>query len=173
MRRSRSGIRDTAGMSTSVALSAVISLITASEQLARFFEAQIWQVCGVRRSTRRNSRDQVFNVMVSNRAAAALATHCWLPRGWPTIPRKARAAGQVAAWAPLPERAGRYGVVRKPWTAAEDAMVLDRPLAESAELLDRTLKSVTIRRWRLLNGVTNGRQSPLSHEGEGALESGE
>ncbi len=84
-----------------------ISLVTASEPLARFFEAQIWQVCGVRRSTRRNSRDQVFNVMVANRAAAALAAHCWPPQAWPTIPRKAAAAAEVAAWAPPVERAGR------------------------------------------------------------------
>ena len=82
-----------------------ITLVTASEHLARFFEGQIWEVCGVRRSTRRNSR---------NRAAAALAAHCWHADAWPAIPRKAAAAAEVAAWAPSPERAGTYGVVRKP-----------------------------------------------------------
>lgn len=60
-----------------------VSLVTASEQLAQFFERQIWEVRGVRRSTRRNSRDRVFNVMVSNKAAALLAAHCWATQDWP------------------------------------------------------------------------------------------
>lgn len=137
-----------------------VSLVTASEQLARFFEGQIWEVCGVRRSTRRNSRDRVFNVMVSNTAAAVLAAHCWAPQDWPAMPRKAKAAAGVAAWSPLPERAYRYGVVQRPWTADEDAVVLSQPPGESAEVLGRTLKSVTVRRWRLRHGVTNGRGTP-------------
>ncbi|WP_323099198.1 LAGLIDADG family homing endonuclease [Intrasporangium sp. YIM S08009] len=145
-----------------------ISLVTASEPLARFFEAKIWQVCGVRRLTRRNSRDRVFNVMVANRAAATLAAYCWHPEAWPAIPRKAAAAAEVAAWAPPVERAGRYDVIRKPWTAAEDAIVLGCSPAESAEVLGRTLKSVTVRRWRLRNDIRTGRRSPLGRDGEGA-----
>ncbi|GAA2501146.1 LAGLIDADG family homing endonuclease [Terrabacter carboxydivorans] len=137
-----------------------VSLVTASEQLAQFFERQIWEVCGVRRSTRRNSRDRVFNVMVSNEAAALLAAHCWATQDWPAMPRKAEAAADVAAWVPLAGRACRYDVVRKPWTPAEDAVVLSQPLAESGEVLGRTLKSVTVRRWRLRNSVTSGWGSP-------------
>lgn len=137
-----------------------VSLVTASEHLARFFEGQIWEVCGVRRATHRNSRDRVFNVMVSNHAAALLAAHCWAPQDCPAMRRKAEAAADVAAWVPLPERAFRYGVGRTPWTAAEDAIVPSQPLAESAEVLGRTLKSVTVRRWRLRNSVTNGWGSP-------------
>ncbi|WP_082622779.1 LAGLIDADG family homing endonuclease [Terrabacter sp. Root85] len=54
-----------------------VSLVTASEPMARFFEDQVWEVCGVRRSTRRNTRDRVFNVMVTNTSAALMAGHCW------------------------------------------------------------------------------------------------
>lgn len=137
-----------------------VSLVTASEPMARFFEDQVWEVCGVRRSTRRNTRDRVFNVMVTNTSAAQMAGHCWQAGDWPVMARKASAAAEVAAWQPLPEKAGRCGVKREKWTAAQDELLLSHSLAETAEILGRTMKSVSVRRWRLRHGITNGHQSP-------------
>jgi len=137
-----------------------VSLVTASEPMARFFEDQVWQVCRVRRSTQRNTRDGVFNVMVTNVSAALMAGHCWQAGDWPVMARKASAAAEVAAWKPPPEKAGRYGVKREKWTAAQDELLFSHPLAEAAEILGRTMKSVSVRRWRLRHGITNGHQSP-------------
>ena len=104
--------------------------------------------------------------MVTNHAAASLARHCWVNAMGPAIERKAAAAAAVAAWAPLPGTAGRYGVVRKAWTAADDAILFEPSMAEAAVILDRTLKAVSIRRWRLAKGIVSGHQRPgrLSEE---------
>lgn len=125
-----------------------ISFVTASESLARYFEAIVFEVTGARRRSNRNARDQVFNVMVANQNAVTLARWLYYP-GSMALHRKAAAAAEVLEWtAP----SSRYGVARKPWTPEEDAVVLSTPSnAEAATRLARTTQSVNLRRWRLSN----------------------
>jgi hypothetical protein len=128
-----------------------VSLVTASPVLAEFFCGVIKEVCGVDRTARPNTRDGVSNILVLNVAAAKLAAWAWYSPDAISIDRKLKAAAQVAAWAPDPSKAGRYGNPRKRWTPEEDEVVLGHSVKEAAVLLDRTAQSVSLRRWRLRN----------------------
>ncbi|MFC8383421.1 LAGLIDADG family homing endonuclease [Nocardia sp. NPDC057272] len=130
-----------------------VSFVTASPSAAEFFCRAVRKVCGVERSCRPNRRDGVANVMVLNHAAARLAAWTWYSPDVIGVERKRIAAARVACWSPPPERAGRYGALRKRWTAADDSVVLEYGSAEAAELLGRTVSSVSARRWRLRNGA--------------------
>ncbi|AYF74104.1 hypothetical protein D7D52_09755 [Nocardia yunnanensis] len=123
-----------------------ISLVTTSPFIAEHFCAEIEAVCGVSRSARPNKRDGAVNVMIANAAAVALARWCYTPRSL-AMPRKSTAAEQVSAWtAP----SNRFGHTRKHWTAEDDEIVLLHPVPEAARLLERSEKSVYMRRWRLV-----------------------
>ncbi|RKT77728.1 hypothetical protein DFJ68_1155 [Terracoccus luteus] len=122
-----------------------VSFITASEAMARHVESEIERVTGARRRCGRNTRDAVFNVMVANEPAAMLAAYCWSEQDI-SIPRKRASASQVAGWRPPPGR--RFGAPRKLWTDAEDAVLHSGSVESVARLLNRTERSVAMRRWR-------------------------
>jgi hypothetical protein len=128
-----------------------LSIVTASSAIAEFTCEEILRVTGARRSARPNTRDGAMNIMVASDPAAALAR--WLYQdACIALARKQAAGLAVAAW----ERpAGmRARSTPKPWTPAEDAAVLRMPVWEAAQELGRTIKSVTIRRWRLQHRQT-------------------
>jgi hypothetical protein len=134
-----------------------VSMVTASPWIADYLCRVIWDVCGVRRTTTPNSRDGVHNVMVANLAAAKLAAWAWHGPDVLSIERKRDAARVVASWEPDPAKAGRYGVTKRKWTAAEDRVLMLSPsLRDAAMELGRTLSSVSVRRWRL-----ESREHPL------------
>lgn len=124
-----------------------LSFTTASESMARYFEAYAESVTGVPRRTNRTRRDGIFNPMHQFEPAATLAGHLYR-EGDLALSRKAEAAERVAAWV---RPAGmRAPATRRAWLPAEDELVVSEvPLSETAERLGRTVKSVTIRRWRL------------------------
>ncbi|MBS4102486.1 LAGLIDADG family homing endonuclease [Tsukamurella paurometabola] len=126
-----------------------ISFVTASSELAGFVGDAIYATSRKSRTLHRNARDGVFNVMVTNLAAALLADYIWSGTDVLGIARKKQSGLSVAKWRPPVEKAGRYGVVRQPWTAEEDAIVLANSDTAAALALGRTAKSVTVRRWRL------------------------
>ncbi len=122
-----------------------VSIVTASKLLADHICTEIESICGVRRTARRNQRDSVFNIMVANEPAAALATWCY-PTGCLSIRRKYLAARDVGSWiAPTT----RFGGTSKAWTAEEDAELPFLSVARAATLFGRTEQSVKMRRWRL------------------------
>ncbi|MET9487972.1 hypothetical protein [Nocardia sp. NPDC006630] len=122
-----------------------VGIVTASPFIAQHFCAEVADVCGVRRTARPNSRDGVFNIMVMSCAAALLAGWCY-PPGSLAIQRKYNAALEIAQWKPP---SSRYGHARQAWTADEDAVVSSNSVEKAAELLGRTVQSVSMRRWRL------------------------
>ncbi|MEV6218954.1 LAGLIDADG family homing endonuclease [Nocardia sp. NPDC051833] len=126
-----------------------VSFVTASSAAAEFFCRAVRNVCGVERSCRPNRRDGVCNVMVLNRAAAQLAAWAWYEPTVIGVERKRAAATRVAQWSPAPAKAGRYGVTRKRWTAADDEVVRANTPTVAAALLGRTVSSVSARQWRL------------------------
>jgi hypothetical protein len=126
-----------------------VSMVTASPAIARFLCDTIRAVCGVARSARPNTRDGVYNILVLNLAAARLADWVWYAPDVLGIERKIEAARKVAGWLPPAEKAGRYQVVRKPWTESDDMIVLTHPQAEASRILGRSLSSVSARKWRL------------------------
>lgn len=123
-----------------------LSFVTASEPLARYFEATIHTVTGAARHSNRNSRDCVFNIMVANQSAVSLVKWLYYP-GALGLHRKAGAAAAMMSWVPPNSR---FGTVRKRWTAEEDEVVLASSSdIDAAEKLSRTAQSVSMRRWRL------------------------
>ncbi|HZX06823.1 LAGLIDADG family homing endonuclease [Kribbella sp.] len=126
-----------------------VSIVTASPAIAGFVCDIIREVCGVARTARPNRRDGVYNILVLNLAAASLAAWAWYSSDVLGLERKKTAAQQVAQWQPAAEKAGRYQVMRKRWTAADDLIVLAHGQSEAARILGRSVSSVSVRRWRL------------------------
>lgn len=126
-----------------------VSFITASPSLAGYIEDVILRVTGVVRNTQPNTRDSVYNIMVTNKAAAALAGWAWYKNSYLYIPRKYESARKVSEWTIPPEKAGLYGVKKTRWTPEEDKIVLEKDQTEAARILKRTVSSVSIRKWRL------------------------
>ncbi|WP_410786310.1 hypothetical protein [Kribbella sp. C-35] len=126
-----------------------VSMVTASPALAGFLCDTVRKVCGVVRTARPNKRDGVYNILVLNVAAARLAAWAWYSPDVLGLERKKEAAEQVALWRPAADKAGRYGVVRKPWTRADDLIVLTHGQSEAARILGRSVSSVSVRKWRL------------------------
>lgn len=125
-----------------------VSFVTASQPLAEFFCAQALSVVGAYRTPNRNTRDNVYNLLVAGDPSASLAA--WLyPDRCLALERKRRAAELVAAWTrPTGMRARPVAGARR-WTAQEDAEVFTGSIREAASRLGRSEKSVNIRRSRL------------------------
>jgi hypothetical protein len=142
-----------------------VSIVSASPELAAYLCQVIFEVCGVRRTSKPNARDRVCNLMVANLAAATLAAWAWHSPDVLGIERKRKSALEVGSWRPDPRKAGRYGVEKRRWTAADDQVLQSRSLADAAEALGRTLASVSVRRWRLerdaRGSATDGGEHPL------------
>lgn len=129
-----------------------VSLVTACPAIASFVCRVVFETCGVERTARPNTRDGVFNIMVRNVAAARLAAWAWHSDDVLALEHKRRAASAVAAWRPPPEKAGRYGTKRKRWTPEDDEVVLTHGQVEAARQLERSMSSVSARKWRLTKG---------------------
>ncbi|MFF1815709.1 hypothetical protein ACFVWG_00300 [Kribbella sp. NPDC058245] len=126
-----------------------VSMVTASPSIAGFVCDIVRDVCGVVRNVRPNSRDGVYNILVLNLAAARLAGWAWYSPHVLCLARKQEAARRVALWVPPVAKAGRYQVVRKPWTESDDLVVMAHGQSEAARLLGRSISSVSVRKWRL------------------------
>ncbi|HEX3491059.1 MAG TPA: LAGLIDADG family homing endonuclease [Streptosporangiaceae bacterium] len=125
-----------------------LSIVTASQELANFVCAEIKRITGASRTAKPNRRDGVMNVMLGNDPAAEFAR--WLyTNAAIALDRKRDAGLAVAAWARPAGMRARSS--HRKWTDAEDAVVLRMPVREAARLLDRSEKSVNIRRWRIRN----------------------
>jgi hypothetical protein len=128
-----------------------VSFVTRSTALSEFFCQQLQAVTGARRSANRNARDGVYNLLVTNDPAATLAG--WLyPERCLALERKRAHATKVAAWR-RPAGMRARPTSWRAWTPAEDTVVLNNTIRAAAEILNRTNRSVNMRRWRLLNGA--------------------
>ncbi|MER5475651.1 hypothetical protein ABT026_01505 [Streptomyces sp. NPDC002734] len=127
-----------------------VSLTTESTAIATYFCHYAHEVCGVRRTAGRNTRDSVYNVMLAMEHAQTFAAHLYYP-GCLALERKQRAADSLASWK-RPETM-RAAHTRRAWATHEDRALLrlNDPKA-AAEVLGRTQKSCTIRLWRLRHG---------------------
>lgn len=131
-----------------------VSLVTKSPALAKFFCGEILRITGALRRVRPNKRDACFNIMVANDPAHSLAAALYY-EGCLAMPRKLASARQIATWTRPSDMCAR-AAKRRPWTDDEDQLVLRMPNAEAAKLLDRTERSVNMRRFRLRRGIAGG-----------------
>ena len=125
-----------------------LSIVTASHAIADFTCTEILDITGVARTTRPNKRDGVMNVMIASDPAAVFA-HWLYADARIALARKRATALAVAAW--KRPTGMRIRSSPKRWTPAEDAIVLKIPQQEAAKRLGRTLRSVNMRKWRLLH----------------------
>ncbi|MFI6157418.1 LAGLIDADG family homing endonuclease [Kitasatospora sp. NPDC051170] len=125
-----------------------VSLTTKSDALAIFTADYADQLCGARRKLTRNKRDDIYNILFLKEAGVALATDLYYP-GCLALPRKVVGADRARTWVRPPTM--KLAPPRRSWTPEEDEVILAATSMERAsEQLDRTLKSCTIRHWRLV-----------------------
>ncbi|MEU8513005.1 LAGLIDADG family homing endonuclease [Kitasatospora sp. NPDC048722] len=125
-----------------------LSFTTQSDAMAAFFAGYAEQLCGVKRKLTRNKRDGIYNILFTREAAVAITAELYYP-GCLALPRKQVGATHVEAWVRPPTMG--IAAPRRGWTAEEDVVLLSAASMElAAEQLDRTVKSCTIRKWRLV-----------------------
>jgi hypothetical protein len=122
-----------------------ISLTTASAAIKDYFIQSCPKEIGRPRKSQRNRRDDMFNVMAMQEAAVGLASVLYY-KGSLALDRKARAAHLVQAWK---RPAGMKIMSPRPWDAAQDEIAVNHCVEEAARLLDRSERSVSLRRWRI------------------------
>jgi hypothetical protein len=127
-----------------------LSLVTASEPLRNRYVEFVSRIIGRRPNPNRNRRDNVYNIVLFDESAQLFASTLYLFGGI-AIERKARAARSIADWRRSASRP-RITFERRRWLPNEDRILLTSPsLRAAAEILNRTQKSVNIRRCRLRN----------------------
>ncbi|MGA4540624.1 hypothetical protein ACPA54_11560 [Uniformispora flossi] len=124
-----------------------ISLTTSSDAIAQHFCEFGKTVGGTARNPGKNARDNVFNILYTSDPAVAIVRDIYY-EGALALERKATKALAVKAWERPPTMRARATPTR--WTPEDDAALLANTNAQAAELLGRTEKSCTIRRWRLI-----------------------
>jgi hypothetical protein len=127
-----------------------ISLTTASTAMASYICAYAKEVTGAERIPKRNSRDDIYNVLYTMEVAQRLAAELYYP-GCLSLDRKRAAAASLTAWA---RPAGmRSAYTKRRWTDHEDRILLklNSPTA-AAVALGRTVQSCNLRLWRLRSG---------------------
>jgi len=128
-----------------------ISLTTASEAIANYYLRFVEAVTLTTWNPTRNTRDDVYNILVMRENAQKLIAKLYYP-GALALPRKMMAAQKALKW----ERPAwmRIAPPRRDWTGDEDSLALSNTLEHVMVFLNRTDKSVRIRLWRLENGHT-------------------
>ena len=126
-----------------------VSICTASEHIKEYFNAYITAVCGHPSQLSRNARDGVYNIMLMNIRAVMLVNDLYFTDCSISLDRKLEEARKVAEWV----RPSNLRAESRPrrGSSGEDAYVLCHTAVEASGHLLRTVKSVTMRRIRLLN----------------------
>lgn len=123
-----------------------VSLVTSSETIARAFEDVIFETVGLRKFTNRNKRDEVFNISVFREDAVELSGYLYY-EGCFALTRKLQSASAIVAWKRSENMRPRYRL--KKWSTSEDKIVMENTPTNAAKLLNRTVSSVGVRKWRL------------------------
>lgn len=124
-----------------------ISLTTKSTALATYAR----ETTGAERTLKRNTRDDIYNILYTKENAQQLAAHVYYP-GCLSLERKQIAADSLGPWI------RPAGMERRPpriqWTAEMDRILLAAPtIAHAAAELGYSKSPCQNRRWKLLHGV--------------------
>lgn len=126
-----------------------ISLCISSEKIKEFLIKDIEEVTGLKKYMNRNKRDNVYNIMLNNEIAIQYATYLYQNSNL-YLDRKYNEYLAFSKWErSIPKRVG----ATKKWFPHEDEIVLNNNLSvfQKVEILQRTDRSITIRKWRLQN----------------------
>lgn len=126
-----------------------ISLCISSEKIKEFFIDSIFEVTGLRKEMKRNSRDNVYNIMLNNEEAILYADYLYKDSSL-YLDRKYLKYNEMLLWQRNNKK--RTWTSTK-WTQEEDNIVLDLniTLEKKIEILGRTDRSIGMR-WYRLNG---------------------
>lgn len=124
-----------------------VSFGTKSPALASGYKDFVFRVLGKTFSNNPNTRDRMYNLMVTREDAQVLAAYLY-PEGCLALERKVEAARKISEWVRPPDM-GKITWERRKWLPEEDEFVLTRAIQESVEVLRRTERSVKMRIWRL------------------------
>jgi hypothetical protein len=126
-----------------------ISLTTASTEIGAYLCFYAREITGVERTIKRNKRDDIYNICYWKERAQKLAAHLYYP-GCLSLQRKQTAAESLSAWV---RPADMKVMTHRRWKAQEDRVLLEHNSATSAaEALGRTVRSCSLRLWRLRTG---------------------
>lgn len=122
-----------------------VSLVTESEDLAINFIDYIREITGKSKTTSRNKRDNVFNIMVTREDAQELVKHIYYDECM-ALKRKLDKVIDILSWTrPI----GSKKVNSRTWDKSQDEYILTHTLEESIKLLNRTKSSIKNRIFRL------------------------
>jgi hypothetical protein len=124
-----------------------VSLVTSSSVLADAYLHFLKEVTGQDKTSERNKRDGVFNIVVYKEDAQAFVATLYY-NGCLALTRKKEAAKLVLSWT-RPGNMRKVDFARKSWTSEEDSYVLGHTVDEASEFLQRTRQSIKMRLWRL------------------------
>jgi hypothetical protein len=126
-----------------------IALTTKSEYVAVAFCKLVRKITGVKKTMNRNKRDAVYNFVVFNEDAQKLV-HFLQYQNDISLNRKKLRAMSVLSWK-RPDNMKRITWDKRKWNLDEDTIVISLTKEKAAEKLGRTLKSVSMRKWRLIH----------------------
>jgi hypothetical protein len=124
-----------------------VALVTASSALGEAYISFLSILTGKLKRLAPNTRDSIYNITIYKEDAQLVASTLYYD-GCLALARKIQSARIVREWQ-RPEPMLKRDFVRKTWTVDEDEYILSHTIENSAEKLDRTLKSVKVRLWRL------------------------
>ncbi len=124
-----------------------ISVTVKSEGLKNYLLGVIEKVTGERKRINRNTRDDIYNMMLNGEKAQEFVRYLYYP-GCLCLKRKLRKTKLVLKWK-RPKDLKR--VFRKLWDEQEDDYILIHTTQRSCNFLKRTDKSVKMRFWRIKN----------------------
>lgn len=105
------------------------------------------EVTGETKQVRANTRDGVYNIVSFDERAQALVAAIYYD-GCLALARKKQKAQEVLAWT-RPDGVMKNTWESRRWAAAEDEYAQNHTVEEAAAHLNRTVKSVELRRYRL------------------------
>lgn len=123
-----------------------LSLVTSSSHIVVEYLELINQITGKVKTTNRNTRDNVYNIVAYKEDAQLLAKQLYYD-GCLALPRKLIKASEVLSWnRPTDMKQVKN---RKPWTPEEDQFITTHSVECSMKVLNRSQNSVELRLWRL------------------------
>lgn len=122
-----------------------VSLVTESEELAKDFLNYIQEITGKIKKTSRNTRDNVFNIMVNKEDAQLLVKDMYYDNCL-ALDRKYNKVKDILEWK-RPE--GLKKINSRSWDNEQDKYILTHTIEESIKTLNRTRSSIKNRLFRL------------------------
>ncbi|MFB2882173.1 hypothetical protein [Floridanema aerugineum] len=122
-----------------------LSLVTCSSYIAVEYLELIKQITGKTKTSNKNTRDQVYNIVVYKEDAQLLTSHLYY-NGCLALRRKLIKASEVLSWSRPPDM---KRVNKKFWTPEEDQFITTHSIEHSMKVLGRSQSSIELRLWRL------------------------